>query len=76
MCNWTDLKQWIAEGVDKNTNILTFKSARASPNYDYMQPYWDGGECGINETNANCNIQQPGALYLETYNCGKKFCSN
>jgi hypothetical protein len=76
MGNWTNLKQWIAEGVDKNTNILTFKSARASPNYDYMQPYWDGGECGINETNANCVIQRPDALYLETYNCGKKFCSN
>lgn len=72
MGNWTDLKHWIKEGVSNITNILTFKSVRASPNYEYMQPYWDGEKCGMNESDARCVIQRPDALYLETYNCGKK----
>jgi hypothetical protein len=71
MGNWTDLKHWIKEGVSNSTNILTFKSVRASPNYEYMQPYWDGEKCGVNESDARCVIQRPDALYLETYNCGK-----
>jgi hypothetical protein len=71
MGNWSDLKQWLTQGVSSDTNILSFFSSKASANYDFMQPYWDGGECGLNETDAKCVTQRPDALYIETYNCGK-----
>lgn len=71
MGNWSDLKQWLTQGVSSDTNILSFFSSKASANYDFMQPYWDGDECGMNETDAKCVIQRPDALYVETYNCGK-----
>jgi len=69
MGNWTDLKHWLREGVDPETKILSFRSTRASPNYDFMEPYWDGEKCGANESDARCVIKRPEALYLETYNC-------
>lgn len=71
MGNWSDLKQWLTQGVSSDTNILSFFSSKASANYDFMQPYWDGGECGLNETDAKCVTKRPDALYIETYNCGK-----
>jgi hypothetical protein len=74
MGTWTDLKQWLTQGVTSNTNILSFYSSKASANYDFMKPYWDGGECGVDEIDAKCVIQRPDALFIETYNCGKYRC--
>ena len=71
MGKWNGLKQWLAEGVGPETNILSFRSTKAFANYDYMQPYWDGGDCGADESDAKCVVQRPDALYLETYNCGE-----
>jgi len=71
MGKWGDLRSWLTEGVNSDTNILGFRSTKAMIDYDYTEPYWDGDakSCGTNATTARCVIQRPDALFLETYNC-------
>jgi hypothetical protein len=69
------LPDWL-NTVSRDTNILSFKSTKATINYDYTQPYWDGKKvnkgkqgCGVTEQEAACVVQRPDALFIETYNC-------
>mmetsp|Transcript_7245 Transcript_7245/g.10376 ORF Transcript_7245/g.10376 Transcript_7245/m.10376 type:complete len:967 (+) Transcript_7245:49-2949(+) len=68
MGNYEDLKDFVSNAYSNGTKILSFKSTRASIDYKFTEPFYDGKKCGKKEE-SSCITKQSDALYIETYNC-------
>ena len=68
MGKYDNLKDVLRDVGSKGTEILGFKSTRAFPQADLMEPFYDDGDCGTKE-NPNCLQKSKDTLNLELYNC-------
>ena len=68
MGKYDNLKDVLRDVGSKGTEILGFKSTRAFPQADLMEPYFDDGDCGTKES-PNCLQKSKDTLNLELYNC-------
>ncbi len=68
MGKYKDMREVVDAAAEEGTNILSFRSTRAYPNYDLMEEYYNGGECG-RDGNPLCLRKRENATFLETYNC-------
>lgn len=68
MGKYGDLRTMLTDAKEEGTNILSFKSTRAYPNYYFMDKYGNGGECGQVD-DPKCLRKMNNATFLETYNC-------
>lgn len=69
MGKYHNLKDVLNDAFEKDgTMILSFRSTRALPNTQFMEPHHDGKGCGT-EAHPVCLEKRSDALFLETYNC-------
>ena len=68
MGKYDNLKDVLRDAGSKGTEILGFKSTRAFPRAELMEPYYDDGDCGTKES-PNCLQKSENTLNLELYNC-------
>jgi hypothetical protein len=68
MGKFNDMREVVDAATKEGTGVLSFRSTRAYPNYDFMEKHYNGGECG-KEDNPLCLRKRDNATFLETYNC-------
>lgn len=68
MGKYDNLKDVVRDAQKEGTNTLSFRSTRAYPNYNHMEKFYNGGECG-KEDDPRCLARKDSATFLETYNC-------
>jgi len=70
MNKFNDMKEVVKHASIDGSQILSFRSTRAVPNYDMMELFYNGGECG-KEDNPLCLDKRADIKYIEAYNCDK-----
>jgi hypothetical protein len=68
MNKYDDLRGMVTDAGKQGTNVLSFLSTRAYPNFNFMDKFYNGGECGMPD-NPRCMKKMGNATFLETYNC-------
>jgi len=68
MGKYDNLKDVVRDAHKEGTNTLSFRSTRAYPNFNHMEKFSNGGECG-KEGDPRCLAKKESATFLETYNC-------
>ena len=68
MGKYDNLKDVLRDAGSKGTEILGFKSTRAFARAELMDPYFDDGDCGTEES-PKCLQKSADTLNLELYNC-------
>mmetsp|Transcript_17949 Transcript_17949/g.32592 ORF Transcript_17949/g.32592 Transcript_17949/m.32592 type:complete len:889 (+) Transcript_17949:72-2738(+) len=68
MGKYNSMREVVDDAAKSGTQILTFKSTRAIPNYSYMNPFHDHKDCGT-ESDPGCLSAREGSLFSEVYNC-------
>ena len=68
MGKYDNLKDVLRDAGSKGTEILGFKSTRAFARAELMEPYFDYGDCGTEES-PKCLQKSAVTLNLELYNC-------
>jgi hypothetical protein len=68
MGKYNSMREVVDAATEEGTKILSFRSTRAYANYDFMEQYQNGGECGF-EDNPLCLKKRDDVPYIEAYNC-------
>ncbi len=68
MGKYNSMKEVVAAAKEEGTNVLSFRSTRAYPNFDMMETHYNNGECG-KEDKPLCLKKLDNVTYIETYNC-------
>lgn len=68
MGKYNNMREVVDAATKEGTNVLSFRSTRAYPNFDTMELYSNEGECGFKK-NPLCLQKREDVTYLEAYNC-------
>ena len=68
MGKYGSMREVVDAAKKEGTNVLSFRSTRAYPNFDFMEEYYNDGECGKKD-NPLCLRKRDNATFIETYNC-------
>lgn len=68
MGRFNSMREVVDDATNSGTQILTFKSTRAAPQRQYMEPFHEHKDCGT-ESDPSCLSVKPGHLFAEVYNC-------
>ncbi len=68
MGKYNNMKEVVSDAAKDDVHVLSFRSTRAYPNYETMELFYNGGECGKKE-NPLCLAKKDNITYIEAYNC-------